>query len=259
MDLFQLNISASPIKYPFVIKAIKAFLNNNNLKIKQEHNVFLNTYPKILLEKNIAFETGYKKNEVKKICKNLPEFLKEYSIVHPDNLDLKIDLVDIKRINEFNKIKVPFIKTIKFLILACILSFATGFFLSKISFEPNLKINKQIITIERANTKEELVRGLSNRSSMPENHGMLFEFKETTQIDFWMKDMMFGLDLVYLDQNLKVVDIIKDQEPCSLSKECELIKSKEKFNYVLELNSNKTNELELKIGDEIKFRNYLIQ
>jgi len=259
MDLFQLNISAAPFKYPFVIRAIKDFLNNNNLRIKKEHNVFLSTYPKLLLEKKIAFETGYKKNEVKKICKNLPEFLREYSLVHPDNMDLKIDLIDIKRINEFNKIKVPFIKTIKFLILACILSFATGFLLSKISFEPNLKINNQIITIEKATTKEELARGLSNRPSMPKNHGMLFEFKETTQIDFWMKDMMFRLDLVYLDNNLKVVDIAKDQEPCPLSKECELIKSKEKFNYVLELNSNKTNELELKIGDQIKLRNYLIQ
>ena len=66
MDLFQLNIYANPLAYPFVIKSIKDFLNNNNLSIKKEGNLSINTYPKVSFEKHIMIETGYKKDEVKK-------------------------------------------------------------------------------------------------------------------------------------------------------------------------------------------------
>ena len=87
---------------------------------------------------------------------------------------------------------------------------------------------------------------------MAENHGMLFTFPEESNINFWMKDMMFPLDFIYLDKNFKVVDTISDQEPCPLKGDCPLIKTKSKFTYVIEVNSGFIEKNEIEIGTQFK-------
>lgn len=50
-----------------------------------------------------------------------------------------------------------------------------------------------IVTVEEVHTSEDLQKGLSNRSLLLDNHGMLFTFSEDGPQAMWMKDMLFLL------------------------------------------------------------------
>jgi hypothetical protein len=63
---------------------------------------------------------------------------------------------------------------------------------------PKLSINNHVFTYETAITPEELMRGLSGRDPLPENHGMLFIYDHKEQYKFWMNEMKFPLDLSFI-------------------------------------------------------------
>ncbi len=54
------------------------------------------------------------------------------------------------------------------------------------------------LTVKVADTKELQERGLSGRESLKENEGMLFLFPKSGQYGFWMKDMQFPIDIVWI-------------------------------------------------------------
>ena len=51
---------------------------------------------------------------------------------------------------------------------------------------------------------------------MSENQGMLFIFNYPSKQGFWMKEMMFPLDIIWLDSNYSVIHIEKKLQPCIL-------------------------------------------
>ncbi len=105
-----------------------------------------------------------------------------------------------------------------------------------------------------AKTDEEKIKGLSGRDSLPKDTGMLFVFEEKGNHGFWMKNMKFPLDIVYISDN-KVVEIIENapapsenQDPSTLP----IYKPSEPANYVLELNAGQAKESNIKQGDTIE-------
>ncbi len=70
--------------------------------------------------------------------------------------------------------------------------------------------------VEYARTPEEHMRGLMFRSSMPENHGMLFVFTDKEPRTFWMKNTLIPLDMVFLDENMAVVEVKSNIPPCNI-------------------------------------------
>ncbi|MFH1078289.1 MAG: DUF192 domain-containing protein [Patescibacteria group bacterium] len=56
------------------------------------------------------------------------------------------------------------------------------------------------------------MRGLSGRTSLDQDAGMLFVFDERGFYPFWMKEMLFPLDIVWIDEG-KVVDVATLQPP----------------------------------------------
>ncbi len=85
---------------------------------------------------------------------------------------------------------------------------------------PTLLENKKIlwlkdipINIAIAKTNSQRQRGLGGRDSLPPNHGMFFVFDHDDRYNFWMKDMHFAIDILWLDQNLTVVDIKLNAAP----------------------------------------------
>src|SRR6476660_9003938 len=54
------------------------------------------------------------------------------------------------------------------------------------------------LTVELATTADQRTRGLSGRDSMPRDAGMLFDLGTTQNTSFWMKDMRFPLDMVWV-------------------------------------------------------------
>lgn len=72
-----------------------------------------------------------------------------------------------------------------------------------------VEINKQKIFVEIAETTAEQAKGLGLRSTLAADSGMLFRFKEKQIRYFWMKDMEFPLDIIWIADN-KIVGIAAD-------------------------------------------------
>lgn len=61
--------------------------------------------------------------------------------------------------------------------------------------------------IERANTPAEHAQGLSLRTDVPADYGMLFVFEKSDDYSFWMKDMLVPLDIIWLSDNGTILGI----------------------------------------------------
>lgn len=81
--------------------------------------------------------------------------------------------------------------------------------------ETILRVGNALIRAEIADTPEKKARGLSGRAALGENEGMLFVFEKPGIYSFWMKDMNFPIDIIWLDEYFRVVDISADAEPSS--------------------------------------------
>lgn len=148
-----------------------------------------------------------------------------------------------------------FKKVLSFLIVIIVL--LVGFFLAT-QFSKNLtleniryvKIAGQNIKVALALSEETQQQGLSGRSELKENEGMLFIFAQPDKYPFWMKDMNFAIDIIWIDKDMKVVYIKKDAFPESYP---ENFLPAEKAKYVLEVPSGFSEKNNLKIGDSIVF------
>jgi len=61
--------------------------------------------------------------------------------------------------------------------------------------------------IERAETSRDREKGLSGRDFLDEEEGLLFVFDTADRYGFWMKDMNFAIDIIWLDEDGTVVHI----------------------------------------------------
>ena len=66
-----------------------------------------------------------------------------------------------------------------------------------------------------AATSDQKSKGLAVKDTLNEDEGMLFLFSRETPHSFWMKDMKFPIDIIWLDSNKTVVHIEHSLEPCS--------------------------------------------
>ncbi len=119
-----------------------------------------------------------------------------------------------------------------------------------------LTINSSVVNVEIADTPDKRKQGLSGRQSLATDSGMLFIFEKADKVGFWMKDMKFALDLIYINDK-KVVDIIKnaamppvDQKDQDLP----IYMAREPFNMVLEVNAGFVDSHSLKVGDMIELK-----
>jgi uncharacterized membrane protein (UPF0127 family) len=69
------------------------------------------------------------------------------------------------------------------------------------------------INAEVASTEAEQERGLMYRTSMPANHGMLFEMGVSEAYQFWMKDTCIPLDMIFADAQGNIVGIVQNAAP----------------------------------------------
>jgi len=88
------------------------------------------------------------------------------------------------------------------------------------------------ISIEIADTPEEIGKGLMYRNRMEADQGMLFLFDAEKQQSFWMKNTKISLDIVFIDNNYQIVHIAKHTIPYSKDP----ILSMKPARYVLEVN-----------------------
>ena len=112
-------------------------------------------------------------------------------------------------------------------------------------------IEKTCFNVEIADTDEKKILGLGNRDFLEENSGMLFSYPEKSTPGFWMKDMRFPIDIVWIDLEMKVSGIVKDFQPCEPDEFCPVVYPDEEIIYVLEINSGLSEAYGFEEGDEI--------
>lgn len=116
-----------------------------------------------------------------------------------------------------------------------------------------IKINEQTFDIEIADSDERRIKGLSERESLDKNKGMLFVFEEKAKHSFWMKNVNFPLDIIFISDN-KIVDISKNAQPqAEDSANIPIITPQEDANFVLEINGGLSDEYGFETGNEVIF------
>ncbi|MCK5442523.1 MAG: DUF192 domain-containing protein [Maribacter sp.] len=105
------------------------------------------------------------------------------------------------------------------------------------------------LDIEIAQSDYEYETGLMYRKSMEEKQGMLFIFLDIRHHNFHMKNTEFPLDIIFIDENLKIASFQKNAKPFNENS----LPSKVPIQYVLEINAGLSEKWQLGIGDQVEF------
>ena len=97
-------------------------------------------------------------------------------------------------------------------------------------------------------------QGLMYRDQLLPGTGMLFLFPAAGEYPFWMKNTLIPLDMLWLDQNRKVVAIHHDVPPCK-TEDCPSYPPHAIASYVLEVAGGVAKQHGLKVGDVLQFAN----
>lgn len=113
-----------------------------------------------------------------------------------------------------------------------------------------------MLEVEVADTDEKRALGLMHRERLDEGKGMLFVFPTEGRYSFWMKNMRFNIDILWLDSSGRIVYIVEDAEPCRGSsgediRQCTYYPDV-RARYVLEVNSGFVREHNIGIGSTMK-------
>lgn len=114
-------------------------------------------------------------------------------------------------------------------------------------------VGGQEIKVDIADNMLTRERGLSGREKLEENEGMLFIFSYATVQSFWMKDMNFPLDMIWIMDDT-IVGITENVPPPSKDNPFNLpsYPSPQSVNKVLEVNAGTSARLGLKTGDKVQ-------
>ncbi len=120
---------------------------------------------------------------------------------------------------------------------------------------PFVRINNYEFKLQIAKTAKEQEIGLSKYEDLSKNLGMIFPFERPDYYSFWMKQMKFPIDIIYIKDG-KIVTIYKNVKPPKSGNESLLIyKPKEPANMVLEINAGLSDKYKFKEGDKISINN----
>lgn len=109
-------------------------------------------------------------------------------------------------------------------------------------------VNGQTISVMVAKTDKEKQVGLSGRNKIGENQGMLFIFDTPNYYSFWMKEMKFPIDIIYINGN-KIITVVENAKPpLSANDNLAIYQPSEKSDKVLELNAGSADKLKIKTG-----------
>jgi uncharacterized membrane protein (UPF0127 family) len=120
---------------------------------------------------------------------------------------------------------------------------------------PKLTIKIEDITIlaEIVDNAAERSRGLSGCNQLPENEGMLFVFSKTDYHRFWMKDMRFPLDIIWINEDKRIVGFERNVPPSFNEDNDVLYIPPVPSKYVLEVNAGFTDRNGISVGETVVF------
>ena len=120
------------------------------------------------------------------------------------------------------------------------ISFITFFFILTPLFGKG-----EVFHVEVSKTEKSRKKGLMHRKVLGDNNGMLFLYPKTQTLCFWMKNTYVPLDILLLDNDNRVIEVIKDMVPHSETRRC----FKQKGKRALEI---KARFYRIRTGDPLK-------
>ncbi len=118
------------------------------------------------------------------------------------------------------------------------------------NFQSKVVVGGKTFTVKVAETRYLLEKGLSGHKPLSSDEGMFFVFQAPQKYGFWMKDMTFAIDIIWLDSNYKISHIEKNVKPETYPK---VFYPETDSKYVLEVQAGQSEILNLKIGDFVQF------
>lgn len=106
---------------------------------------------------------------------------------------------------------------------------------------------ERAFSVEVMRTDAERAKGLMYRRYMPEDRGMLFDFKQVAPVAMWMQNTYIPLDMLFIRADGTIARIEEHTEPLSTR----TIPSGEPVLAVLELNAGTSAKLGIKAGDRV--------
>lgn len=128
------------------------------------------------------------------------------------------------------------------------------FLILYLSIRPSqsVTIENKFFNVDVAKTQAQQEKGLAIYDSLPIDRGMIFPFNRPGYYTFWMKDMKFPIDIIYI-KNDNIVDIFSNvPPPTSPTEQLPIIKPKSPSDTVLEINAGLSKKYNFKIGDKVK-------
>jgi len=107
------------------------------------------------------------------------------------------------------------------------------------------------VAVEVAGTPEAKRRGLSGHAALDPGHGMLFPYESAGYHSFWMKDMNFDIDIVWIRDGI-VVDI-QEHVPHRVDPPLPVYRPARPADHVLEVPAGFARESGWRIGDPVAF------
>jgi uncharacterized membrane protein (UPF0127 family) len=135
----------------------------------------------------------------------------------------------------------------RFCLFACLLSPVIALAQAMLLPTTQLIINDHAVQAEIAATDASRAYGLMNRTSLPENHGMLFVYDEPSSVCFWMKNTPLPLSIAFIDATGRIVTLA-DMPPFSLDSHCPA----EPALYALEMEQGWFARRQIGVGEVVK-------
>jgi uncharacterized membrane protein (UPF0127 family) len=107
--------------------------------------------------------------------------------------------------------------------------------------------------LELALTPAQRAKGLMDHTTLLPGRGMWFVFEQPGQYGFWMKNMDFSIDILWIDGKLRIVDVQTNVPPCARTR-CEVYYPSRDALYVLELPAGEAERLQIVPGDKIELK-----
>ncbi len=112
-------------------------------------------------------------------------------------------------------------------------------------------LKEETFHLEVALTPQALQQGLMYRTKLSADKGMMFPFTPTRRVDFWMKNCLIPLDMVFLRKG-QVVHVVHSAPPCRQDP-CPSYPSVHSVDLVLEIPAGTAKRIKLQLGDPFQF------
>jgi uncharacterized membrane protein (UPF0127 family) len=152
-------------------------------------------------------------------------------------------------------------KWLRLIVVGCLIGLGASTFARVSTANPNVcttsyrhdttvKAGDNLINVEVPENGQKKEIGLGGRPCIGADEGMLFVFSQPGQPNFWMKNMKFPIDIIWIDENKIVTKVDANIAPSTYPK---TFNSEKPAKYVLELRANRAQQLNIADSTQLAF------